>query len=211
MDLVAFNTATFAFDFLTVTEAEDSFTMAGDISMDFTVSPIICVIEVLTSDNDSGKVYWVNNYSTNIAEEAGYIEIEIFGRFYDPDYGYILITTSQAFIVDDGDHWPNSGILICEGANNTKVKLTALDESTYRVQADTDSDGSYEWDSGIQYWPEDDVSTAIAWIEGGTQTIINYHYSGGVLSGMTFHRKFEVTGGSGNVQIQAALKDRSDR
>jgi len=209
LDPIAFNTTTFAFDSLTVIEAEGSFTMDGDISMDFTESPIICIIEVLTRDNDSGKVYWVNNYSTNIAEETEYIEIENFGRFYDPDHGYILIKTPQAFVVDDGDDWPKSGILICEGANNTKAKLTALNASTYRVEADVDGDGLYEWNSGVQYWAAGEASTVISWITGGTQTVITYHYSGGVLSGMTFHRKFEVTSGSGNVQIQATLKDSS--
>ena len=63
---------------------------------------------------------------------------------------------------------------------------------------------------GLSDWVEisGDDSTAIEWIEVGT--VITRHYSGGVLSRMTFHRKFEVTSGFGNVQIQATLKDRSD-
>ena len=50
----------------------------------------------------------------------------------------------------------------------------------------------------------------IEWNNEGRQTSITYDYSGGVLAGMTFHRKFNVTGGSGSIQIKATLKDRSD-
>jgi hypothetical protein len=209
-DTEDFDTATFAFDLLTVDDIEGNMTMSGDISMDFTVSPIICVIEIFARDNDTNKVYWIHNYSTNITEGPGYVEIEIFGTFYDPDHGFIRITTQEAFVVDDDDDWPKSGILICEGENNTKARLTALSAFTYRVEADTDGNGTYDWDSGIRFWTEVDASTTIAWNNEGTQTTITYDYSGGVLAGMTFHRKFDVTGSSGNVQIQATLKDRSD-
>ena len=53
------------------------------------------------------------------------------------------------------------------------------------------------------------VSTPVKIEWNNVGTVITYDYSGGVLAGMTFHRKFDVTSGSGNVRIRATLKERS--
>jgi hypothetical protein len=40
------------------------------------------------------------------------------------------------------------------GANNTKIKLTAIDNLRCRIEADIDGVGGYDWDSGILYWSD---------------------------------------------------------
>lgn len=143
-------TITFWFDSL----SDGTLTMDGEISMDFSASPIICTLEALLKDETTGKVYWAKDYSLNIYEHPGYIEVEIFGTYYDPDYGYVEVSTEEVFVIYDGDEWPTSGILLMLGANNTKVKLTAIDESTCRIEADCDGDGDYEWNSGPLLWSD---------------------------------------------------------
>ena len=128
--------------------------MDGKISMDFSASPIICTMDGYFKDETAGKVYWAKGYSLNIFEYPGRIEVEIFGTFYHPDYGYVTVSTPDPFIVYDGDGWPNSGTLLMVGANNTKAKLTAIDETRCRIEADTDGDGVYDWDSGSLYWSD---------------------------------------------------------
>jgi hypothetical protein len=92
----------------------------------------------------------------------------------------------------------------------TDYKNPSLVRWQVQTRSYTNTVDHNQYARGLSDWVEiaGDDSTAIAWIEVGT--IIPYHYSGGVLSGMTFHRKFEVTSGFGNVQIRATLKDRSD-
>jgi hypothetical protein len=125
-----------------------------EISIDYSDSPILCTIEGLLEDKTTQKVYWAKNYSLNIYEYAGYIEVEIFGTFYHPDYGYVTVSTEESFVIYDGDEWPSSGILLMVGANNTKAKLTAIDETKCRIVADTDGDGVYDYDSGNLYWTD---------------------------------------------------------
>lgn len=141
-------TITFWFDSL----SDGTLTMDGKISMDFSASPITCTLEALLKDETTKKVYWAKDYSLNIYEYPGYIEVEIFGTYYDPDYGYVDVTTEEAFVIHDGDDWPSSGILLLSGADNTKAKLIAIDNLSFRVIADTDDDGVYEWDSGPLLW-----------------------------------------------------------
>ncbi len=143
-------TITFSFDNL----SDGTVTMDGKISLDFSVAPIICTLNVYLTDEAAEKVYWASNYSLNIDEYPGRIEIEMFGRFYHPDYGYVDVSTDGVFIIYDGDDWPSSGILLMVGANDTRAKLTAIDETTCRVEADTDGDGVYDWDSGPLLWSD---------------------------------------------------------
>jgi hypothetical protein len=141
-------TITFRFDNL----SDGTMTMDGKMSMDFSDSPLICTLTAYLKDETTEKVYWAKNYSLNIYEYPGYLEVEIFGKFYHPDHGYVDVSTEEAFVIYDGDDWPSSGILLMIGANNTKVKLTAIDSTQCRIEADTDGDGVYDWDSGPLEW-----------------------------------------------------------
>ncbi len=40
------------------------------------------------------------------------------------------------------------------GENNTKARLTSVDNSSFRVEADTDGDDSYETDLGVFLWAD---------------------------------------------------------
>jgi hypothetical protein len=52
------------------------------------------------------------------------------------------------------DDWPTSGLLGIEGQKNTQAELTALNQLTYSVAADTDGNGVFDWDSRILNWTD---------------------------------------------------------
>jgi hypothetical protein len=141
-------TANFIFDNLT----DGFFTLDGEIAIDFSDSPILAILIASAEDNASGQVYGLNNYSMNITEFAGYVEIEIFGTFYHPAYGFVIVTTTDAFVVHDEDEWPASGQIVIQGADDTKAQLTAIDHLHYIIEADSDGDGRYDWESGVLNW-----------------------------------------------------------
>ena len=145
-----FTTAHFSFADL----ADGDITLDGEISIDFLHPPITAILSAYSKDIESGQVYWIKDYSMNITEFAGYIEIEIFGTFYHPDYGFVILTTTEPFIVHNEDDWPTSGLLVIQGEKNTQAELSALDQLNCSVAADTDGDGVFDWDSGILNWTE---------------------------------------------------------
>ena len=150
IDSKEFTTAHFSFADLT----DGQITLDGEISIDFLHPPLTATLSAHSKDIESGQVYWIKDYSMNITEFAGYIEIEIFGTFYHPDYGFVNLTTTEPFIVHHEDDWPTSGLFVIQGEKNTQAELSALDQLTYSVTVDTDGDGVFDWDSGILNWTD---------------------------------------------------------
>jgi hypothetical protein len=118
------------------------------------------------------------------------------------------------YSVDDGDSWHDMPHQYPANPTDTEVTVSLDPDTDYRwrvrarrfdVFGEMDTESRSDWK---EFATAEGASTAITWIEEGT--VITYHYSGGVLSGMTFHRKFEVTSDSGDVRIRATLKERSD-
>ena len=145
-----FTTAHFAFSDLTVGNVR----LDGDVSLDFLHPPLTATFSAHCRDTGSGQVYRIKDYSMNIAEFSGYVEIEIFGTFYHPDYGFVNLSTAEPFLVHHEDDWPTSGIFVLNGKNNTRAELRALDPLSFSVTADTDGDGTFDWDSEVLNWAD---------------------------------------------------------
>ena len=159
VDLVTEELLRFSLSFSTLsgTSGGDSFTLHGTITTDLTVYPYVMTVSMLVRDNSTGKVYWVKDYTMIVTEEATYIEVDLSGTYYDPDYGYITFETTVPFRIYYGDDVPSDGVLVATGETGseggpTMARLTVLDSTTYQVEADTNGDGTYDWDSGILYW-----------------------------------------------------------
>lgn len=152
-------TFSYSFDNLDVASGIDSFTMDGTVELDTTVSPSEINIDLLL--DHAGEVFWINNYTITYTEYSNYVEFEISGsvRYYDPQYGYVLVSTTTPFEVYYYDRWPSKGVLVLEGSlgsagNSTKIRLEAIPPDLCQVKADTNGDGNYDWDSGVINWED---------------------------------------------------------
>ncbi len=145
-----FDTATFSFTDL----SDESHILDGEISLDFTATPIVATFTAYSKDKQSGQVYWLKDYSINLYELPDRVEIESFGTFYNPDNGFVTLTTTEPFVVFAEDDWPASGQLVIQGDSATKARLTAIDQVHYRIEADTEGDGIFDLNSGILNWTE---------------------------------------------------------
>ena len=107
-------------------------------------------------DNSSGDTHWLNNYQIYSSYSYDYEEeeMDISGRFYSSDYGYVTLSTEEPLTFYHDDDFPSHGILLATGAAGTSARLIALSSSTYMVEVDEDGDGEYEYDSSIRYWEE---------------------------------------------------------
>ena len=148
-----FMTATFTFEDL----SDGARSVDGEISMDFSDSPILATFNAYSTDEHDGQVYRIKDYSLNLFEFAAHVEIEIFGTFYHPGYGFVTLTTSDPFIIHNNDNWPAAGQMVIHGDRNTSAQLVALDHLHFGIEADSAGDGIFDWDSGIRSW--DDASS----------------------------------------------------
>ena len=140
--------ATFTFDRLSGGEL----LLDGEMQIDYAATPNVITLNAYGQDPISGAVFWISNYSITIDEYTGFVEIDMVGTFYHPDFGSVVLTTPVSLVLHDGDEWPESGTIFVNGASDSKAKLIAIDHSTCTVEADGDGDGIYEWNSGIMNW-----------------------------------------------------------
>lgn len=149
----------FSFDNLTGVSGSDSFTLDGDISFDNTVYPAEITMTMLLKDNHTAKVYKLEDYVMTLTDMGSYVDVEGSGAYFDPDYGYVSISTAAPFRIYYGDIYPSEGVLVIDGntgiaGGSTMARLAALSSSTCLVEADTNGDGIYDWNSGVMNWDD---------------------------------------------------------
>lgn len=120
--------------------------LAGTISFTFSGPEEDMTMSVAIRDSN-GTTYWISNYTVDEHANGQY---SISGRFYDPQHGYVTVTTTTP-LTKTGE-WPSSGVIVITGAGGAKARLTAL-STTYQVDLDMDGNDDYEVIGTPQSWP----------------------------------------------------------
>jgi hypothetical protein len=155
---------TFDFNYITGTSGSESITMDGQIEYRQSGSTIYMTMNMAIQDNNRiDYACKVENFQVALTEGDGTTDLDLTGRFYDPDYGYVDVDTTSILMINDDDDYPNSGAVIFTGelgaaGGATKARLTALSETQYQVEADTNGDGAYDFDSGAMLWNDLDAT-----------------------------------------------------
>jgi hypothetical protein len=152
--------ATFSNFVVTLIDTGVSSTTSGSMNMsiDFAGSSASITMNMLMRDGSTGKTYKVENLQINMyGMSESSANFNMSGRFFDPDYGYSDIITEDDFYVILTNNAPSSGIMVVNGANgvaggSTKAKLTVINNTQYQVEADTNGDGVYDYNTGPQSW-----------------------------------------------------------
>jgi len=148
---------TINFNSITGASDSESVTMGGQVYLAVSGATTMITMDMMVRDNTDGRVCKIENYQMDITDQGTYAEITLNGRYYDPDYGYLDLETTEAFLVSDANDYPHAGQLVLNGENGTaggptRARLTALSATECQVEADTDGDGTYDYDSGAVPW-----------------------------------------------------------
>ena len=149
-------TANMSFGSLTTSEGSRSYTSDGEISFNFydtLLNSVTITMNMLMRDNTLDMVFRTEDYlidlnfgpDLNADTIADYIDASYSGRFYHPVYGYVDITTPTAFRVNATDTWPSSGALLATGGGGATALLTALSNTSYQIDIDTDGVSPLEY------------------------------------------------------------------
>jgi|GEM_PF-5974582 len=97
-------------------------------------------------------VPYEDNFKIYIGDETSNVS----GPFFDPQYGYVEISTPSPFTIDYNSIYPASGELVIKGDNNTSAKLILTQGGkNFSIEADTSGDGVYDWISENAAFTED--------------------------------------------------------
>ncbi len=132
--------------------------MSGTIGVVYQGASESYTINLRVRDELSGKVFWMEGYKstlTTLYDGSATYQAETIsaGRFYDPDRGYIDVSTETPIHHYETELWPSSGSFLAEGAQAASARLNFISPVLYSVEADTDGDGVYEYDSGRKHYP----------------------------------------------------------
>lgn len=137
---------------LTAGYGGDSFTADGTMSIapqagsTYIDNDIVLTIDMLFKDNATTKVYKLENFRIAQSSTIGtisYEDITIDGRYYDPDEGYVDLSTPTTIRIINNDQWPSSGSLRGTG-NNSSATITAQSNTTYQLDVNSDGNGSVD-------------------------------------------------------------------
>ncbi len=134
-----------------VKSGSDSFTMSGTMTASFSGSTGTIVMNFLVQDNATLKVFKIENFNISAIYGVSFIDISMSGRFFDPDYGYVDISTPTAFTIANNATWPSAGVMILTG-QNSGAKFSAISTSLYQIEVDADGNGTYETNMGTFGW-----------------------------------------------------------
>jgi len=140
------STSSFAY-----TSGSDSFIFSGTMTATFRSSTGTIVMNFLVRDNATSKVYKLENFTISATDGVSFIDVSMSGRFFEPDYGYVDISTLTPFRISGTNLWPSSGIVVLTG-KNSGAKLTTASTVLYQIDVDTDGDGAYETNLGTFGW-----------------------------------------------------------
>ena len=71
--------------------------------------------------------------------------MNISGRFYHPDYGYVDIETINTLRIYYTAIWPYTGVLVASGDNSSlMIDCEGNGPLTYTLSVDANGDGIYE-------------------------------------------------------------------
>ena len=92
-------------------QAQALMTLAGFAREDVECgNTITSIANILIRDNNTMKVYKLDNFKLVFRVSLNYIElVDMSGAYYDPDYGYIITSTNSPFRIYDNDPYPSQG------------------------------------------------------------------------------------------------------
>lgn len=163
-----YNPQTGATTSMSITLLHYSITVGGQtIRMSGTLSQVLSGTDAVTvnmnicmEDGETGKVFWFEDYKIDVVDNSNNQQLTISGTFYDPDFGYVGVSTEKPIITYTGDTDPRDGTFVITGTpgiigGNAKARLTFLTPASYQEDADINGDGIFDdWSTGIQVWPD---------------------------------------------------------
>ncbi len=153
---------TFTFVALTLTDPAGSITISGDVALVASTPSSSATLDLMFRDNATGKTVWINNYSLVVTNgpdlspadgTPDYVDVDISGRIYLHDYGYVDVTTTVPMRIYADSMNPSVGTIVMTGSGGRSVRMIVIDElSGFDLEADLNSDGTYEWSSPDHPW-----------------------------------------------------------
>ena len=120
---------------LLVLTPDDSFSVAGKIRVKFSSPRSSDVtMDLLIKEDQGGKVFQLKSYEMTIYPGMDSSELNLKNaEFYDPDHGFVILTTPAPVTVLGSEDAPSAGTLAVIGQGGEKVTVDVYSSAVYQV------------------------------------------------------------------------------
>ncbi|MBU5638326.1 VCBS repeat-containing protein [Geomonas sp. Red69] len=139
-----FTRLTLSFKELSMSIGGDVYTLIGSLSWGYTPATSGDSLTVNMVLVDSGKTYWFKDYRLADTYGADYLTQTLTGRYYDPEIGYVDLSTPTSLVIYYGKNWPAAGSVKCSGGQSAWVGMQ-FESQNYSVLVDLDNDQVVDW------------------------------------------------------------------
>lgn len=142
----AISRITISFTKLTLTSATYRITLAGSLSWAYNLSAASDTLSINTvlTDLSNNKTYWFKNYEISTNYGSTSLTQTMSGRYYDPDHGFIDLSTPVPLVAAYGTSWPSQGIVRFSGQSGTWLQISFHSRDLI-IDADTTGGGTSTW------------------------------------------------------------------
>ncbi len=148
------------FSSLSINDAGTSMTFNGTMTVSFPdVNTTLFTMSMDATDSNGVSVR-IDNFAVQTTDNGTYETINISGRFFHSQYGYVNISTLTPMNVTLIGDYPYSGVMLLTGANGTRAQITFNTSNNYVLDVDADGNGSFEL-RGTCNWANPCTPTAI--------------------------------------------------
>lgn len=124
-------------EILSVSAGGKSLDLSGSVSIDVS-APNVGTVSYTLNFRTGGKTYRIQNFTVQVDESVIPALVDIGGRLYHPDHGYVIVSTPTS-IETSVDGTPISGMLVFTGANSSAT-VTFVTDNDYTIAVDEDGD-----------------------------------------------------------------------
>lgn len=124
-----------------------SYSMTGDLLWDFNTGAGVesLCMDLTVQEVETGNSYWYRDYRIVTEYDIDVVRQSMTGGYYHHDEGHVDVKTISDLVMPYGSAQPSIGTLMACGADGTWVKLVFA-SNQYVIEADTDGDGSSDWE-----------------------------------------------------------------
>ncbi len=136
----------FSFQSIAMTDAGTGVTVSGTLDL-YNGNPSTAVLNLYATTLSTGKTVWIDNFTIDVTDAAGYCDVTMSGKIYLQEYGYVIVSTATPLRYATGDTYPSAGVMMFTGSSDGRARLTVESATSYTVDVDANGDGTWETSS----------------------------------------------------------------
>jgi len=123
---------------MSATSSSVNVNLSGNLAMSTNGTTKTMTMTLAATDSVNNRTFLIKDYSWQLTGNS----LTVSGVYYDPTYGYVIVSTATPLTVSAYYSTPSAGRLLFSGSNGSKARMT-FSSNSYTVEADSAGNGTF--------------------------------------------------------------------